>query len=92
MIEMLREVGVNWHDYPAFFTRGTFIQRRQVTRRFSAAELEKLPAQHQAHTQPNLMLTRKETARLEMPPFRTVTNRVGVIFHGEAPEVSSISV
>jgi tRNA(His) 5'-end guanylyltransferase len=87
MIEMLGEVGVNWDDYPTFFKRGTFVQRRPVMRKFTAEELERLPKQHQARTQPDLMLMRHEITRLEMPPFARVKNRADVIFRGENSQV-----
>jgi tRNA(His) guanylyltransferase len=85
MQELLFARGVNWNDYPAFFKRGTFVQRRRVERPFSAAELDALPEKHNARRDPNLTLSRAEVRALEMPPFGQVTNRVGVIFHGEEP-------
>jgi tRNA(His) 5'-end guanylyltransferase len=83
--EMLFQKGVNWNDFPPFFKRGSYIQRRSVVKKFSTEELEKLPAKHEARTNPDLMIERTEYAVIDMPPFNRVKNRVGVIFNGEAP-------
>lgn len=86
MQEMLFSKGINWNDYPAFFKRGTFVQRQRVVRRFTAQELEALPPQHQAHQDPDLMVERSQVGVLEMPPFGKVTNREEVLFQGAAPQ------
>jgi len=83
--DMLHEKGVNWNDYPAFFKRGTFVQKRQVLKKFTAAELDKLPAKHEARKNPDLEIVRSEVRRLVMPPFATVVNREDVIFEGAEP-------
>jgi len=87
MQELLFEKGVNWNDYPGFFKRGTFVLRRATTRRFRADELDALPPRHAARTHPDLLVTRHEVRPVEMPPFGRVTNRVGVLFAGEEPEI-----
>lgn len=85
MQELLFQKGVNWNDYPAFFKRGTFVLRRSVSRRFTAAELESLPPLHAARKNPELLVTRSEVGPVELPPFGRLVNRVGVLFAGEAP-------
>lgn len=87
MIEMLYQKGIKWQDYPAFFKRGTFLLRRKVVRAYTKDELEKLPAQHEARKNPDLKIERSEIKKMDMPPFGRVTNRVGVIFNGEEPQV-----
>ena len=82
MQEMLWEKGVNWNDYPAFFKRGTFIQKQKVYRKFSQDEIQKLPKNHQARTNPELEVERSVFRQLEMPPFSKVKNRVEVVFSG----------
>ena len=77
--------GINWNDYPARCKRGAWFRRVEVTRGFSADELEKLPPLHAAHKDPGLQVVRHDILPLAMPPFSRVTNRVGVVFHGEAP-------
>jgi tRNA(His) 5'-end guanylyltransferase len=56
--ELLWQKGVNWNDYPAFFKRGTFLQRRKVSRPFTATELQALPAKHAARSNPSLTVER----------------------------------
>ncbi|MFT3708450.1 MAG: tRNA(His) guanylyltransferase Thg1 family protein [Archangium sp.] len=89
MQELLFQKGINWNDYPSFFKRGTFVQRRLVQRAFSAAELELLPEKHEARRNPGLVVERSDVQVIDMPPFGKVTNRVGVLFDGEAPVISS---
>lgn len=89
MHEMLHQVGVNWNDFPAFFKRGTFVQRRPFTKAFAADELDALPPHHQARKDPSLTVTRHRVVEIDMPPFGKVTNRVGVIFNSEDPKVAS---
>lgn len=87
MQDMLWQKGVNWNDYPPFFKRGTFIQKRPVVRAFTAEEIEELPAKHEARANPNLQIERSEIQRLDMPPFAKVKNRVDVIFSAAEPEI-----
>lgn len=86
--DMLHEQGINWNDYPSFFKRGTFVQRRSVTRRFTIEERASLPPKHAAHANPELTITRTAIQRLDMPPLRSVINRVAVVFEGAAPEAA----
>lgn len=83
--EMLFQKGINWNDYPTFFKRGTFVQRRMVSKPFSAEELERLPEKHHARTNPDLLVERSEWMEIEMPIFSTVENREAVVFDGSAP-------
>jgi tRNA(His) 5'-end guanylyltransferase len=89
MQDMMMAKGLNWNNYPDFFKRGTYIQKRYVTRKFTTDEIDKLPAKHNARTNPDLEVVRSETRILEMPIFSKVSNRVGVIFDGEDPVVRS---
>lgn len=85
MQEMLLAKGVDWHAFPDFFKRGTYVQRRKTLRRFSADELDKLPPLHEARKDPELMIERTDYVALELPPLNRVRNRVGVLFEGAAP-------
>jgi len=89
-MEMLFEKGINWNDYPAFFKRGSFVQRRSVTKKFTQCELDELPEQHDAKKNPDLMIERSEIKVLDMPPFGKVINRVEVIFDGADPIENSV--
>jgi tRNA(His) guanylyltransferase len=86
MQEMLWQNGINWQDYPVRFRRGGYFQRRVVERPFTAVELAQLPPLHQAHTHPDMRVTRQVIAPLELPPLLQVANRVEVMFRGCAPE------
>lgn len=83
--EMLFQKGVNWNNYPDFFKRGTYYQRRTVQKAFTTEELAKLPPKHAAHTNPNLLVQRSEVVRLILPVITSVINREDVFFDGADP-------
>ncbi|MEJ7138782.1 tRNA(His) guanylyltransferase Thg1 family protein [Amphibiibacter pelophylacis] len=85
--DMLRTRGVNWNDYPPLFRRGAYVQRRIEAVPFSTEELDRLPPQHEARTNPALVVQRSVYRVLAMPPLGTVTNREAVIFDGAKPVV-----
>jgi tRNA(His) 5'-end guanylyltransferase len=85
MQELLFQKGVNWNDYPPFFKRGTFVQRRTIQRAFNAEELAALPPKHEARNNPELEIERSVVTTIDMPPFDRVTNRVEVLFRGAGP-------
>lgn len=87
--DMLFEKHINWNDYPAFFKRGTFVQKRTIKRKFTTDEIEKLPQQHDARKNPDLEIERQDIFVLDIPPFSKVTNREDVIFKGEYPAVEA---
>lgn len=86
-MDMLMKHGINWNDYPPFFKRGQFIQRRTRTGRFTPEEIECLPPLHDARKDPEAEFKRSEFSGILMPPFGRVTNRVEVIFDGAEPAV-----
>jgi len=85
MQDMLHGIGINWNDYPAFFKRGTYVQRRLVRHRFSTEDISELPPQHLARRQPDHEFERPEIQGLEVPPLGRVTNRVAMLFDGDEP-------
>jgi tRNA(His) 5'-end guanylyltransferase len=85
MRQMMLDKGVDWGAYPAYFQRGTYLQRRAVRRPFSAAELDQLPPKHNARLQPDLVVERTEYRELDLPRFVTVKNREDVVFRGAEP-------
>jgi len=87
MQAMLLEKDVNWNDYPSFFKRGTFVQRKPTLRRFTTSEIESLPPKHHARIDSELEYERWETLEIEMPPFGRVRNRVDVLFARDTPIV-----
>jgi tRNA(His) guanylyltransferase len=89
MQEMLHAKGVNWNDYPAWFKRGSYLQRRKTERKFTAEELDKLPPKHQARSNPDLLVERHDVVALDMPILSKVTNRVDVLIYGANPVVAT---
>ena len=81
--ELLFQKGINWNDYPAFFKRGTYIQRKKTFTKFSTVEIEKLTNNHQARLNPDLEIERNVISELVLPPLTQVKNRVDVIIFGQ---------
>ena len=87
--EMLFEKGINWNDYPSFFKRGTYVQRKRVLTPFTPEEIEKLPAKHNAKKDPNYEIERWVVDRIELPPLSKIDNKVDVIVWGVDPVMKS---
>jgi tRNA(His) 5'-end guanylyltransferase len=85
--EMLFQKGINWNDYPTYFKRGTYVQRREEVIPFTAEELSKLPEKHAARLNPDLKVTRSTVKVLDLPPLGSIQNREKVIFFGAEPEL-----
>lgn len=85
--EMLFQKGVNWNDYPSFFKRGTYIQRKRVLATFSKEEIEKLPAKHNAKKDPNFVVERWIIDKVELPPLNKIENSIDVIVWGINPKL-----
>ena len=83
--EMLWSKGINWNDYPSFFKRGSYIQRKRLFSKFTTDELENLPPKHNARLNPDLEIERWVIDRIELPPIMTITNREEVILFGAEP-------
>jgi len=84
--EMMFQKGVNWNDYPSFFKRGTYIQRREAELAFSTEELSKLPAKHAAHVNPDLKIKRSYISEVELLPLSKIENNIEVLFDGAEPK------
>lgn len=83
MREMLADKGVKFDEYPSQFKWGTWVQRVNYTRPFTADELDRIP---EAHRPPSgQLVTRSEVREVDMPEFRAVANRVEVIFDRATP-------
>jgi tRNA(His) guanylyltransferase len=81
--EMLFQKGINWNEYPAFFKRGTYIQRKAIARLLSDEERARIPEAHRPP--PEALVERTHIAELELPPLRRITNAAAVLFEGAAP-------
>ena len=73
--------GINWNYYPAFFKRGTYVQRKLFKMEFTKEELEKIPEKYQ----PTGPVLRTKVIELDMPPVRSCPNYTDVIFNAATP-------
>ena len=87
MQDMLMVRGINWNDYPAWAKRGTYMGRRSYDRVLTPDELAQLPPKHDAHKNPDMVVTRSEIQVLDLPPMSKITNRVEVLL-GAEPRLS----
>ena len=86
---LFQEKGINWNDYPAFFKRGTYVQRKTFQVELSEEERMKIPEKHRAAA--GTKFTRSKVVELNMPPAKKVINYVDVIFSGNEPSVANAS-
>lgn len=82
---LMLEKNVNWNDLPVKFKRGTYVKRYYVDTPFTVDELNTLPPKHKAHSDPNLIITRRKVRVLEYPIMTTIKNKVDVIFNNASP-------
>lgn len=75
-LAMLREVGVDFEAFPAYFRRGTLIKRVNVCRDMTADELERIPVQYR----PSGPIDRTDVVEVEMPELRGVEDRAALLF------------
>lgn len=81
---MMAAKGIHFDEcYPASFRLGTWVRRVVTERRMTAEELERIPERHRP--EPDALIARGETREVDMPSFRTVRNRIEVIFDGVSP-------
>jgi tRNA(His) 5'-end guanylyltransferase len=90
--EMLFQKGINWNDYPVFFKRGTYVQRKRVTTPFTKDEIERLPAKHNARKDPNFVIERWVVDIVELPQLTKIENSVDVIVWGNEPKLKSLVI
>lgn len=86
--DMLLLKGIKWDCYPAFFKRGTYIQKRTVVRPFTSDEISVLPEKHEARSNPALTVARTEFKIIEDPgTILQMKNAEDFIFEGKEPIV-----
>ena len=78
------EKGINWNDYPTFFKRGTYVQRKTFERELTEAERLAIPEKHRP--EPGQKFTRSSIVELELPPAKRVANYADVLFFKEEPK------
>lgn len=85
--EMLWQKGINWNDYPPFFKRGSYLQRRRFERALTEEERGRIP---QAHRPPlGATFQRSQVIELDLPPVRKIANLPAVLFEGADPVPTS---
>lgn len=89
-LDLLMAKGVNWNEYPAFFKRGAYVQRRTISTPFTTEELDALPPKHQARTNPGLTVERSQVRVIDLPPLASIDNREAVIFEGAEPLIFGV--
>lgn len=81
--EMLWQKGVNWNDFPSFFKRGSYLQRRSFERTLTDEERARIP---EAHRPPlGTTFQRAQVVELELPPVRKIANLSAVLFERADP-------
>ena len=78
------EKGINWNDYPTFFKRGTYVQRKTFERELTEAERMSISEKHRP--EPGQKFTRSSIVELELPPAKRVANYADVLFFKEEPK------
>lgn len=86
---LMLQKGLNWNDFPAFFKRGTYVQKVRELTKFSKEELSKLPMKHEARMNPDLMIERNVVKIVGLPPINKIDNKIDVIIYGKTPKLKS---
>lgn len=82
---LMLEKGVNWNDLESKFKRGTYVKRAVVSRALTNEERYSLPAGHNAHKNPDLVITRSIISEIELPIFKKILNKEEVVFLDKEP-------
>lgn len=85
--EMLWRKGVNWNDFPSFFKRGTYLQRRSFDRELTDEERARIPEAHRPA--PGATVQRTQVVELDLPPVRKIANLVEVLFERAEPQLET---
>jgi tRNA(His) guanylyltransferase len=72
MQEMMFEKGQNFNDYPKEFKQGSFFQRKKIFK---------------LNERTNELIERSIVDQIDMPVFSKVTNKIGVVFENENPQI-----
>lgn len=81
--EMLLQKGVDWNDFPAFFKRGSYLQRRTSERTLTEEERARIPEPHRPPI--GQLFQRTQVVELDLPPVRTIGNLMAVLFERAEP-------
>ena len=80
MKQMLLEKGIRWEDLPADNRQGSFFRRVVFERKFTEEELQNLPENHNAHSNPDLLITRSEVRKIDLPLVVEMEDRSAILF------------
>lgn len=83
--KLFKEKGINWDDYPSRFKRGTYIKKVTLSTPFLKEELSELPPKHEAHKNPNLIITRSRYMEVEFPKLSSIQNLPETLFENKEP-------
>lgn len=86
-IDMMFDIGLNWNDYPAFFKRGTYVQRKNFEVTLDEATLAKIP---EGKRPLNNLVTRSRVVALDMPVLSTIANASDVLIFGDEIILKSV--
>ncbi len=81
--KMILEEGVNWNNLATKYKRGSYIKRSRVDKPFSSEEIASLPKGHNAHKNPDLIISRNIIKEIDLPIFSKILNQKEVIFFDE---------
>lgn len=81
--EMLFKKGINFNDYPTFFKRGSYIQRKTHTIFIDESNVDQFAKNEKAREN---LLKQREIKRhslevCDFPPFSKIKNKVDVMFN-----------
>lgn len=77
---MLKDIGIDWEDMHPNFKRGTYFKRLKKSIPFSTEEITRLPAKHEARSNPDLKVERWVVENIDMPVLSESDNLVELIF------------
>lgn len=83
--ELLHTKGVNWNNYPSFFKRGTYIQKRTEDIKLTTEELANLPQKHEMRLNPEKTYSRSVYQILDLKPLSKIRNRKDVLLFRASP-------
>lgn len=87
--DLLMNKGINFNDFPSFFKRGTYVQRKTFTKEMSEQDLANLPEKHTARMGGSKIVTRSSVVELDLPPISKIVNFKDILLYGADAKVLS---
>jgi tRNA(His) guanylyltransferase len=76
-IELLHEKNINFHEYPEFFKRGTYLRKIQVLQFISDEDWEAIPSKNRPESK---LVSRSRVIEIDLPPLNTIVDKVSILF------------